>query len=203
MEIYDDTMEYIDIAALDIALLSSEQKEAIIQDAKIDEEYIQLCKTLTKGENIDSSYAIQEHVLVGKGRIDVPKAMWKKVLKSEHDLKVAGCSGRELTIKQISRNCFWPKWEDDVQQYCNECDNSQSPKAPRHAKYRLLHHLESPCKPWKHISTDFITDLSESSGFTKILVVVDRFTQMAHSIPILKKDSPSVAWCYWGTTPIQ
>jgi hypothetical protein len=40
MEIYNDTLEYIDIGALDIMLLSSDQKEAIIQDAKLDEESI-------------------------------------------------------------------------------------------------------------------------------------------------------------------
>jgi hypothetical protein len=75
MEIYEDTLEYMDIGALDIALLSSEQKEALIQDAKLDEEYIQLCKAVLKGENVDNNYAIQNEVLTWKGRIYVPKAM--------------------------------------------------------------------------------------------------------------------------------
>jgi hypothetical protein len=47
-----------------------------------------------------------------------------------------------------------------------------------------------------HISTNFITDLPESLGYTKILVIVDRFTKMAHFIPISKKDSPSVGKAY-------
>jgi hypothetical protein len=67
---------------------------------------------------------------------------------------------------------------------------------PRHAKQGLLDPLELPCEPGRHISTDFITDLPQSSGYTKILVVVDRFTKMAHFIHILKKDSPSVAKAY-------
>jgi len=61
------------------------------------------------------------------------------------------------------------------------------------------------CKPWMHISTDFITDLPELEGATMILVVVDRFTKMAHFVPIKKKDSPTVAqadleniWKYHG-----
>ena len=37
MEIYDDTLEYIDIGALEITLLSADQKEAIIQDTKLDD----------------------------------------------------------------------------------------------------------------------------------------------------------------------
>jgi len=61
------------------------------------------------------------------------------------------------------------------------------------------------CKPGTHISTDFITDLPESEGVTMILVVVDRFTKMAHCIPMKKQNSPMVArgyleniWKYHG-----
>jgi len=117
-------------------------------------------------------------------------------MTSEHDSKVAGHFGRDRTMELISRNFFWPKMEDDVRQYCNECDNCQPMKAPRHAKHGLLHPLELPCKPWTHISTDFITDLPELWGHSKILVVVDRLTKMAHFIPISKNDSPSVAKAY-------
>jgi hypothetical protein len=196
MEIYDETMEYIEIGALEVTLLSSEQKEAIIQDAKLDDEYIRLCKAVSKGENIDKNYAIKEDILTWKGRIYVPKGMKNKVMKSEHDSKVAGHFGRDRTMELISRNFYWPKMEDDVRQHCNECDNCQRTKAARHAKHGLLHPLELPSKPWTHISTDFITDLPESSGHTKILVVVDRFTKMAHFIPLSKKDSPTVAKAY-------
>jgi len=39
-------------------------------------------------------------------------------------------------------------------------------------------------------------DLPESEGATIILVVVDRVTKMAHSIPMKKTDSPTVARAY-------
>lgn len=42
MEIYDKSLEYIDVAALEIVLLSSDQQEALIQDAKLAGEYVQL-----------------------------------------------------------------------------------------------------------------------------------------------------------------
>jgi len=105
----------------------------------------------------------------------------------------------------ISRNFYWPKMEDDVREYCSSYDICQKIKSPRHAKHGLLHPLELPSKPWTHVLTDFITDLPLSSGVTKILVVVDRFTKMAHFIPIDEKDSPTVAkgslnnvWKYHG-----
>jgi hypothetical protein len=114
MEIYDETLEYIDIGALEVTLLSSDQKEAIIQDAMLDEEYMQLCKAVTKGENVDINYTIQEDLLAWKGRIYVPKNMREKVMKSEHDSKIAGHFGSDRMIELISRNFFWPQMKDDV-----------------------------------------------------------------------------------------
>jgi hypothetical protein len=69
MEIYDNTLEYIDIRVLEIALLSLDKKEAIIQDAKLDDEYVQLCKAVCKSENVDVKYSIREVLLCWKGRI--------------------------------------------------------------------------------------------------------------------------------------
>jgi len=66
IEVYDDTLEYIDIPALDITLLSSDRKEAIKEDSKLDKEYVKLCKAVMKGENVDNNYAIQEDVLTWK-----------------------------------------------------------------------------------------------------------------------------------------
>lgn len=51
-------------------------------------------------------------VLTWKGRISVPKTMRKKVMKSEHNSKVAGQYGRARTMELISHNFFGPKMED-------------------------------------------------------------------------------------------
>ena len=39
-----------------------------------------------------------------------------------------------------------------------------------------------PDRPWKSIYMDFITDLPKSDMADAILVVIDRFTKMAHFI---------------------
>jgi len=46
-----------------------------------------------------------------------------------------------------------------------------------------------PEKAWTHISADFITKLPLAQGYDSILVVVDRFTKMAHFIPTTEKMS--------------
>jgi len=39
-------------------------------------------------------------------------------------------------------------------------------------------------RPWTAISMDFIVGLRRSEGYTKIWVIVDRFSKMAHFIPL-------------------
>jgi len=42
-------------------------------------------------------------------------------------------------------------------------------------------------KAWMHILVDFITKLPLAQGYNSILVVVDRFTKMAHFVPTTEK----------------
>jgi hypothetical protein len=56
--------------------------------------------------------------------------------------------------------------------------------------------LEPSSRPWEGVTIDFVTDLPEStaSGYTGILVIVDRLTKMAIYLPCRKDiDSPELA----------
>jgi len=46
-----------------------------------------------------------------------------------------------------------------------------------------------PKKAWTHISADFITKLLLVQSYDSILVVIDKFTKMAHFIPTIEKTS--------------
>jgi len=162
----------------------------------LDEEYQSLRKAITRGENISKEFPIEQELLCWKGRVYAAKATRTKILKSEHDSKIAGHFGRDRTMEVISWNFYWPTLEHDVREYCSNCNTCQMTKAPQHAKHGLLHPLKLRCKPWIHISTDFITGLSLLANATNILVVVDRFTKMAHFIHIDEQDSPMVAKAY-------
>ena len=75
------------------------------------------------------------------------------------------------------------KW---IQDYINTCDTCSKIKVPRHKPYGLLQSLEVPSKPWASISMDFIVDLPASEGHDSVLVVVDRFSKVAHFLPCSK-----------------
>jgi hypothetical protein len=162
----------------------------------LDDRYRDICIQVTTGGNVDKEFTIKDELLCWKNRIYALKVIQQRIMQSEHNLEVAGRFGRERTLELTTRNFYWANIEPDIRKYCNECDMCQRIKAPRHAKYGLLHPLELECKPSTHISTDSITDLPESEGARIILVVVDRFTKRVYFIPNKKKDCVTVPRAY-------
>jgi len=81
----------------------------------------------------------------------------------------------------VTRDFYWKGLPEWIKNYVRSCDECQQSKSPRHAKYGQLQQLEVPYAAWSSISTDF-TELPELQGKTQIMVVVDRFTKMAHFI---------------------
>ena len=129
---------------------------------------------------------LQEGCVYRKERLWVPggKGMRQGILESEHDTKVAGHMGQDKTIELIRRNFWWPKMDEHIIDFVRSCPECQKNKAARHQPYGLLNPLELPYAPWQSIAMDFITDLPSSDGCDQLWVVIDRFTKMAHFIPL-------------------
>ena len=53
--------------------------------------------------------------------------------------------------------------------------------------------MELPYAPWQSIAMDFITELPLSEGCDQLWVIVDRFTKMAHFIPLREKTAADLA----------
>jgi len=71
----------------------------------------------------------------------------------------------------------------DFVQSCPECQRN---KAARHHPYGLSSLLELPYAPWQSVAMDFIMELPLSEEHVQLWVVIDRFTKMAHFIPLRK-----------------
>jgi transposase InsO family protein len=106
-----------------------------------------------------------------------------RILRSKHDHPTAGHFGQNKTLELIRREYTWPGLRDFVRDYCQSCTSCARSKTPRHRPYGLLKQLPIPEKPWNSISMDFIEQLPDSSGFTAILVVVDRLSKQGIFIP--------------------
>ena len=124
-----------------------------------------------------------------KGMLWIPndKNLIRQILESEHDTKVAGHMGQDKTIELIRCNFWWPRMNEQIADFVRSCLQCQKNKAARHQPYGLLTPMELPYAPWQSIAMDFITDLPLSEQCDQLWVVVDRFTKMAHFIPLPKE----------------
>jgi len=133
-------------------------------------------------------------------RIYIPdsNALKWKVAHQCHDTKVAGHFGRDKTLDLINRNYYCPNIEEWVRNYVRSGEACQRNKTAMLKKYGKLVPLEVPSRPWEQISMDFITDLPNVKGYNQCWVIVDRFTKMAHFIPLKNRKAKVLKYRYMG-----
>ncbi len=101
-----------------------------------------------------------------------------------HSTPFVGHKGVHATSKLIKRQFYWPKMDADILCWIQECPSCQMNKASNKRPAGLLQPLPIPVRRWSDVSLDFITHLPKTrSGFTAILVVVDRLSKLVHFIP--------------------
>jgi len=123
----------------------------------------------------------------------VPKGLVRQIIESEHDTKVAGHMGQDKTMELSRRNFWWPNMNERIIDFVRSCPECQQNKATRHLPYGLSSPLELPYAPWQSIAMDFITELPISEGCNQLWVIIDRFTKMAHFIPLREKTAADLA----------
>jgi len=131
-------------------------------------------------------------VLYRKNLLWVPKGLLQRILESEHNTKVAGHMGQDKTIELIRRNFWWPKMNERIIDFVKSCPECQQHKASRHQPYWLSSPLELPYALWQSIAMDFITELPISDNCDQLWIIIDRFTKVAHFLP-LRKEGKTVA----------
>jgi hypothetical protein len=77
--------------------------------------------------------------------------------------------------------------DQDIIEYIRSCLECQKDKATCYKPYGLLSPLELLYALWISIAIDFITDLPLSEDYDQLWVIIDRFTKMAHFIPLKKE----------------
>src|SRR5882724_11829489 len=118
-------------------------------------------------------------------RIYVPdsRSLRLRVLQYSHNHPLAGHFGQMKTLHQVRMHYYLPGLPVFVKDYCKSCTICSRTNPVRHKPYRLLKQLLILVKPWNSISMDFIEELPPSSGYTSILVIVDRLSKQSLFIP--------------------
>ena len=163
------------------------------EEGKKDNNYEQAMKQeAVAGEPIPKDQKVKEiriedALVYRRNLLWIPNGLILQIMESEHDTKVAGHMGQDKTIELIRRNFWWPKMNKRITDFVRSCPKCQQNKASQHQPYGLSSPLELPYAPWQSLAMDFITELLESEGCDQLWVVIDRFTKMAHFLPLRKE----------------
>ncbi|CAI5468676.1 unnamed protein product [Closterium sp. Yama58-4] len=126
------------------------------------------------------------YLKAGTDRIWVPayRLLRELLIQEVHDSNYSGHFGVDKTQKLLHRQYYWQDSSNDVQRYVSSCRVCQAMKSTRQRPAGLLQPLEPPERPWQQVTMDFVTGMPAGpSGNDAVLVVVDRFTKMAHFAP--------------------
>jgi hypothetical protein len=106
------------------------------------------------------------------------------LLKECHDGPLTGHGGVKHTTTCFKKFYYWPNLKDDVKEYVKTCLIYQQNQTFNKKQVGLLQPLPITKGLWECVSMDFMVSLPPLRGFDAIMVVVDRFSKMAHFIPI-------------------
>jgi hypothetical protein len=158
-----------------------------IWKCQVEDEKIQEIKRNIKKEKSSDFLEDEEGVLWYKGRIYVPnvKGLKDKILHEAHESAYSIHPGGSKMYHDLKTTYWWYGMNRDVAEYVILWDTCQRVKAEHQCPTGLLQLLQVLEWKWEEIAMDFIVGLPiTQSGCDSIWVIMDRFTKVAHFIPI-------------------
>uniref|UniRef100_A0A673AT68 Gypsy retrotransposon integrase-like protein 1 n=1 Tax=Sphaeramia orbicularis TaxID=375764 RepID=A0A673AT68_9TELE len=122
-------------------------------------------------------------------RLFVPDHLRPQVIHWAHTSRLTCHPGVQRTAFVIKQRFWWPALEKEVAEYVAACPVCAACKTSNKPPVGQLHPLPVPSRPWSNVSLDFVTGLPLSDGNTTLLTIVDRFSKMAHFVPLPKLPS--------------
>ena len=122
------------------------------------------------------------------------------VISLNHYNPESGHFGALQTTELVSRDVYWLARDSHVCKHVSGCKVSHRIKAPWDARHGITMPFERPSRPCEGVMMDFVTDWPEStaSGYTGIVIIVDRLTKMGIYLPCRKDiDSPELAQLFF------
>lgn len=118
------------------------------------------------------------------GRVVVPQDadLREDIVRMHHE---NGHVGVKATCRLIRRTFIWPRMQDDVARLIKQCSICQRIKPRNWKRKGAAFPLPIATKCWEDVEVDFVPQLPPSGegGFTRIAVVLDRFSKEARFVP--------------------
>jgi transposase InsO family protein len=122
-------------------------------------------------------------LLLFKGKTFVPdvSSLWPLLLADAHD---GAHEGVEKTMHRWRATFYNAHALQRIREYVKGCSVCQRNKSIHLHPVGLLQPLPVPAGIWSDISMDFVEGFPKVGGKSVILTVVDRFSKMAHFLPL-------------------
>jgi hypothetical protein len=122
----------------------------------------------------------------------IPRSsIWLNLIKELHSGGLGGHFGIDKTTTLVKERYFWPNFNKDVRNFVEGCRICQLAKG-KSQNTRLYTPLPVPKGPWEDISMDFVLGFPMTRRkHDSTMVVVDRFSKMAHFIACKKTSDAS------------
>nr|GEW09675.1 RNA-directed DNA polymerase [Tanacetum cinerariifolium] len=123
----------------------------------------------------------------------------KAIVLEGHAGGLAGHFGHDKTLALLREHFYWPKMERDVNRLLERCRTCHIAKT-HSSNAGLYTPLSVPIAPRKDVSLDFVLGLPRTQrSKDSVMVVIDRFSKMAHFVPCSKTfDASQVARLYFA-----
>ena len=155
---------------------------------------------LSDGPSRDhKDFLLVDGFLFFRSRLCIPRTSLRDFLTWEcHAGGLSGHFGRDKTIATVECQFYWPTLKRDVGNIVAQCRVCALAKQVK-KNAGLYTPLPVPTRPWDDVSMDFVLGLPLTArGHDSIMVVVDRFSKMAHFVPCSKtSDASKVASLYF------
>jgi hypothetical protein len=155
---------------------------------KYDSEAQKIKRYLTEGN--PSFFTVDDDdTLFFKNRLVVPTKdnlnMTQEVMQEAHDTPLSIHPGSTKMYQDICQRFWWSNMKQDIARYVAECEVCRRIKAEHQRPAGTLQPLATPEWKWDKVEMDFITGFPRSQkGHDAIFVVIDRFSKVAHFLPV-------------------
>lgn len=128
-------------------------------------------------------WSIVDGLLLFKGKVFVPEDshLWPQLLAAVHE---AGHEGVQKSLTRWHSTFYSPRAPRRMKEFVRGCATCQRNKTEHLHPAGLLQPLLVPLMVWSDISMDFVEGFSRIGGKSVVLTVVDRFSKMAHFVPL-------------------
>ena len=182
------------LSILEAKILGFEMiKPLYLEDDDLKELYLE-CQSTPKGP-----FHVENGFMFKGNRLCIPKSPIRTLLVKEvHEGALGGHFGIQKTLDMVAQHFFWPKMLGTIGKYILKCETCVKAKLTFHkGEYKPLPVAN---RPWEYVSMDFVVALPRTQrGKDAIMVIVDRFSKMAHFIACHKADDANnVAKLYFA-----